>query len=213
MVEPQARNRRKFLAAARRAPRLKTRAGVGLPPAWLLTDPVRTPDPCAVATGLPAGWGVIYRHFGANDRARIAADLARIARRRDLILLIASDPALAIDVGADGVHWPEANRPARAVRAKATDIITVSAHSRRALSDALSFGADAAFLSTAFPSRSTSAKTPLRARKLRSLAMHARLPCYALGGVNSETADAIAPFAGLASIEGILDAFSTKPGA
>ena len=80
----------------------------GLPGVFALTDPVRMPDPIAVANRLFAGCGIIYRHFGADDRLNVARQLAKIARSRNLTLLIGNDPDLAKQVGADGVHWPEA---------------------------------------------------------------------------------------------------------
>jgi thiamine-phosphate pyrophosphorylase len=95
------------------ARRLNTEAGrPSAPSLFFVTDPERTPDPVEVAKRLPRGAAVIYRHFGAEDRARVARRLAAATRSRGLILLIAADPDLARKVGADGVHWPESLLPA-----------------------------------------------------------------------------------------------------
>ncbi|NEX94376.1 thiamine phosphate synthase, partial [Caulobacter sp. 17J65-9] len=78
--------------------------GEAPPPLFFVTDPVRTPDPAAVAARLPAGAGVIYRAFGAADAGATAGALAGIARTRGLTLLIGADAALAEACGAHGVH-------------------------------------------------------------------------------------------------------------
>ena len=78
-----------------------------LPAVLFFTDPVRTPDPEAVAARLPRGTGIVYRHFGASDAEARARRLTTIARDRGLVLLIGADAALARRVGADGVHLPE----------------------------------------------------------------------------------------------------------
>ena len=45
------------------------------------------------------------------------------------------------------------------------------------------------------------------AARFRQLAQTSPLPVYALGGVNADTAGRVAGFAGLAAIEGVLEAF------
>lgn len=197
--EPQSRLRRKALTVSRQAAR---RLGPALPPAVFLTDPARTPDPARLVACLPPGWGVIYRHFGAPDRAVIAARLATICRRRRLILLIAADPELARTVGADGVHWPHrlAGR-ARLWRGRFR-LQTGSAHGRRELARLQTLPVDAALVSAVFASASPSAGAAMGALRLRRMARAARLPVYGLGGVNLDNARRIAGFAGLAAIEG-----------
>ncbi|WP_293469050.1 thiamine phosphate synthase, partial [Phenylobacterium sp.] len=66
-----------------------------------------TPDPEAIAAGLPPGSAIVYRHFGASDAEARALRLRDIARSRGLKLLIGLDIPLAARVGADGVHLPE----------------------------------------------------------------------------------------------------------
>ncbi|MFZ3007547.1 MAG: thiamine phosphate synthase, partial [Phenylobacterium sp.] len=78
-----------------------------LPHLLYFTDPVRTPDPEAVAARLPKGAAIVYRTFGAPDADIVALRLKAIARRRGLKLLIGADESLAARVGADGVHLPE----------------------------------------------------------------------------------------------------------
>jgi thiamine-phosphate pyrophosphorylase len=197
-LEPQSRARRKLIAAARIAARALPE---GLPPALFVTDPARTPDPERIVAGLPKGWGVIYRHFGAADRAEVAASLAKLCRARGLKLLIAADPLLAVKVGADGVHWPfRLRRQMRRWHGRFR-LQTLSAHSAGELRAAARLPVNGALVSAVFPSRSPSAGKAMGALKFRKLAREAHLPVYALGGVTAGTARTVAAVAGFASVD------------
>lgn len=199
-VEPQSRLQRKLIAAARTAAKHLPPA---LPPAFFVTDPSRTPDPFGIAEGLPAGFGVIYRHFGAPNRAETAQRLANICRRRGLVLLIAADPQLACAVGADGVHWPFRLRRAARKWQDRFVLQTMSAHSPRELRLAAGFPVDGVLLSAAFASSSPSAVTPFGAMRFRNLARQTHCPVYALGGITAETAGLTAKVAGFAAVDGM----------
>ncbi|MEQ9505595.1 MAG: thiamine phosphate synthase [Hyphomonas sp.] len=199
-VEPQSRRQRKLIAAARTA---AAHLPPALPPALFLTDPARTPDPAGIANGLPAGFGVIYRHFGVPDRSEAAHLLAQICRRRGLCLLIAGDPHLACAVDADGVHWPFRMRQAARKWQGRFALQTMSAHSPRELRIAEGFPVDGVVLSTAFASASPSAGRPLGAIRFHRLAREAGSPVYALGGITAETAGIAAKVAGFAAVNGM----------
>ena len=179
-----------------------------LPVLWFFTDPDRTPDPAAVAVRLPRGSGVVFRGFGRLGAAETAAQLAMIARRRGLVLLIGADEDLAVSVGADGVHLPERDLVmARRLRARHPRwLITGAVHSPRALAKADAAGLDAVFLSAVFPSNSPSARAPLGPLRFSLLAREAATPVIALGGVNGRTAARLAQTraAGIAAVEGWL---------
>jgi thiamine-phosphate pyrophosphorylase len=168
------------------------------------TDPVRTPDPAAVARTLPRGSGIVFRAFGAKDAEAQARELKGIARARGLKLLIGADATLAGKIRADGVHLPErlADR-ARAVRRPGW-VITCAAHSLPAARRAAAAGADAAVVSVAFPSASPSAGPAMGPLRLALLARRAGLPVYALGGVNETTARRLkdAGLVGIAAVDG-----------
>lgn len=172
-----------------------------LPPLLFFTDPQRVRDPACIAARLPRGSGVVYRSFGAANALLLARKLARICRRRGLILLIGADAELARRCGADGVHVPE--RLVQKSAKPAHGLITAAAHGPRALQRARRSGADAAILSPVFASRSASAKTPLGQRRAAALARSAGLPVYALGGIRFGQFP-IGPFCGLALVEGLL---------
>jgi thiamine-phosphate pyrophosphorylase len=205
-LKRQSSQKRKLLAAARVA---EMHLPAGVPPVFFLTDPDRTPDPARIARQLPPGWGVIYRHFGAANAPSIAADLANICHARDLRLLISSDPELAHNVGADGVHWPFA-RLAQSRRWKDRfALMTASAHAPADLRALIGFPIDAALVSTIFPSASSSAGAPIGALRLRQLVRSAPCPVFALGGVTSDNAIRISAFAGFAAIEALTTSFSS----
>jgi thiamine-phosphate pyrophosphorylase len=183
-----------------------------LPRLLFVTDPVRTPDPEAVAARLPAGSGVIYRPFGAPDAPRCAAALKAIATARGLVLLIGGDEALAMACAADGVHLPEAliDKGAGLRRAHPDWILTAAAHSLDAARRAAA-GCDAVLASTVFASNSASAGPPMGARAFAALVQAAPLPVYALGGVNVRTAPDLAGSGaqGFAMVEGLTETVRT----
>jgi len=203
LSQAQAAARRKLLAAARIAKPAHSRNGRALPRAWFMTDPRRTPHPERIAVHLPAGFGVIFRHFGATDRLEAGARLAQVCRRRRLVFLVSADPDLARAIGADGVHWPE-SRLSGARPRRARWIETASAHSRAAIARAARLGVDAVILSPVFESAGPSAGKPLGPLAFRSLARATPLPVYALGGVNEANAALIgACAAGWAAIDAV----------
>ena len=184
------------------------------PPAFFMTDgPERTPHAIAVASNLPHGWGVIYRHFGAADKHAVAVRLVQIAARRSLVLLIAADPSLARSVGAHGVHWPARLLSSRSPNQRFS-FETTSAHNRRELIRAAHAGVDAAIYSPVFPSNSPSAQNHIGLMRFISIASAAPLPVYGLGGVTSVNASRITSsrartIAGFAAVSGIHNAWKS----
>jgi thiamine-phosphate pyrophosphorylase len=175
-----------------------------LPPLLFFTDPVRTPEPEAIAASLPRGSAVVFRHFGASDAETRARALKAIARERGLTLLIGADACLAARIGADGVHLPErlARRAGALKRVHPRWLVTSAAHS---LAAARSSHADAVVVSAALPSNSPSARPALGPVRLAALARACPRPVYALGGINDETARRLlhAGLVGVAAVEGL----------
>ncbi|MEM9739596.1 MAG: thiamine phosphate synthase [Pseudomonadota bacterium] len=171
-----------------------------LPPVLVFTDPGRSADPAALAKALPAGWALVYRHFGAGNRYEIASDLAKLAHIRHFELIIGADAPLAKQVGAAGVHWPQSM--AREARRWISQfrVSTMSAHAPSDVIGAPVEGIDARVLSTVFSSQSPSAGRPLGPVRFRAMAIRAQIPIYALGGVDSTSAGFISKFSGLAGV-------------
>lgn len=192
------RERRKLVSAVRVATRQMPR---GWPGAFFLTDPGRVADPASIIPTLPPGTGVIFRHFGAEDREELGCALANACQTKGVPFVVANDPELAMAVGADGVHWPEVRAHLARKWQTRFQLQTQSVHSPRGLREAI---CDAVLFSTVFPSHSPSAGTAMGATRFRSLANASGRIVYALGGVNGQTAGAITPHSGLAGIEGFV---------
>lgn len=173
-----------------------------LPPLIVLTDPRRFPDVEAFAESVPSGAVLIHRHFGRTDAAREAYKLRRIADRKRLLLLIAADPALALNCGADGVHWPERLIGQARIHHPAGLFLTASAHSRSAAERAARLGADSVLLSPVFPTQSPGAGRPLGAWRAGAIARSVAAPIYALGGITPTRAARLTGlgFSGIATV-------------
>lgn len=165
----------------------------------MMTDD-RKADWAAAARRLPPGSVVVARSRDAAQRRALAGQLSGLVR-----LLIADDPALASDIGADGIHLPEARmREASHWRAHFPHwIITSSAHSLRALLGAQHL--DAVFLSPVFATTSHTEVQPLAPARAAFIAAHSPVPVYALGGITARNAALLAPaFSGIAAIGSFL---------
>ncbi len=139
--------------------------GDALPSFILMTDDARLADPLPVIETLPPNSAVIVRHYDSPDRAGLAAGLIARARPRGIRVLVSADAQLAVKLGADGLHLPEAmaRRGPGCWQAwrRPGWLVTASAHSEAALHRARLAGADAALLAPVFPTASHPDATPL----------------------------------------------------
>lgn len=166
-------------------------SGLPLPALLVMTDEERLPDPVRIADQLPAGCGIVLRHYGAPNRTQIAQNLKEACHNRGILFFVARDAELAISTGAHGLHVPEGIL-AQHARPMNHGITTIAAHSASALERAAKLGADAAILSPVFPTESHPSAPPLGAPEFARLVALARVPVYALGGVNPSTIPKIA---------------------
>ncbi|MGE5517719.1 MAG: thiamine phosphate synthase [Bacteroidota bacterium] len=186
----------------------RQKRGGRLPRLILVTDEVRLADPLPAMRRLPPGAGVLLRHYGVAGRPALARQLAQVARRRRLVLLVAgADWRLAAAVGAAGVHLPEALArqladPGLRLWQRRGHVLSIACHDRVALARARAQGADAAVLSPVFPTASHPGAPVLGAIRFALWAGGAGLPVVALGGVNRHTAKALRHAAGMAAIGG-----------
>jgi thiamine-phosphate pyrophosphorylase len=189
----------------KRNPVWANRAECRLPCLFLVTDERRLPDPLPAIARLPRGAGVIFRHYGDRERAATGARVARLARARRLVLLVAGDAGLAARLRADGVHLPErlAARARGLHRRRGSRwLVTAAAHSRPALVRAARAGADAALLSPVFATASHPGAPALGILRFAALARRAPLPVIALGGITARARRRLIA-AGAAGIAGI----------
>ena len=181
-----------------------------LPALLFFTDPARTPRPWETAARLPAGAGVVFRHFGAKDALETGLRLRSATRDAGAKLLVGLDADLAERVEADGVHLPErALSAAYALSGRRPGwLLTGTAHSLEAVKSARDL--DALVLSPVFPAGGASARTPpLGVEGFRALAAVAPCPAYALGGINAANADALigSGACGIAGVDAVQTAF------
>ncbi|MEN0079243.1 MAG: thiamine phosphate synthase [Pseudomonadota bacterium] len=184
-----------------RAARRRLRAGaLALPPVLVLTDPGRSAHPLELARCMPAGWGLIYRHFGTPDRAEVAGRLAQRAATGRFTLLIGEDPELAARVGADGVHWRGAGGRYRPGRARAFRLNTMSAHRPGQVRGPQPAWIAARVLSAVYPSQSRSAGPPMGPVRFRLACLDGPIFVYGLGGIDGPGAGRLGPGAGAAGV-------------
>ncbi|MCG8443406.1 MAG: thiamine phosphate synthase [Caulobacterales bacterium] len=188
-------------------PTLRPAGEPAFPALWFFTDPARTPRPIAIVSRLPAGTGVVYRHFGRPGAAVEAEALAEAAAARDLVLLIAADPRLAAHVGAAGVHLPVrmVQDMPRLRRRHGSWLLTAAVHSARAARRAAHLGADALFAAPVFPTNSPSGRRPLGPMRFAAIARATPVPTFALGGVDPRAIRRLAGrgAAGVAAVEAV----------
>jgi thiamine-phosphate pyrophosphorylase len=166
---------------------VKTRRGAALraPVLWLFTDARRLADPLAAVARLPAGLcGVVFRHDRDPCRAELGRALARVCRRRRLMLVVAGDWRLAVALRA-GLHLRGGRRPGHAPRW--CRAVTSSAHGAAELRRARQAGAAVVFLSPVFATASHPDTPPLGPVRWGRLARGAGMQVAALGGIEGAT--------------------------
>jgi thiamine monophosphate synthase len=169
-----------------------------------MTDATRLPDPLAALDALPRGEALIWRSYGERPIAAAMQHVARVARAKGCLLLLAGEPGPARRLGVDGLHLPERflKRPYR----ESYGIVTAAAHSEAAVHEAARAGANAILISPVFPTASHPGAPALGILKFAVLARLARslgMAPYALGGIT--TADDVKRLTGTgaAGIAGI----------
>jgi len=171
-----------------------------------------------VGDALPRGaFGVQLRdNARSRDLVRGLAERLRVVTRvSGALFVVNGDVALAVDVGADGVHLG-GGAPAFAVARDAfpNGWVSVAAHSDADVVRALDDRADAVLVSPIFETPGKGPPRGLHAlERAAALADPHRLAVYALGGVDASRASAClaAGAHGVAVIRALLDA--TDPGA
>ena len=170
-----------------------------LPRRWLMTDE-RLGDRLFAAIGrLPAGAGIVFRHYSLEpaERRGLFDQVRRCAEGRNLTLLLAGLSEEARSWGADGSHG----------RGRGDGLRTAPAHDLAEIRDAEAAGAVLVFLSPVFPSRSHPDGAALGPEGFEALAAQARLPVVALGGMNETRFGLLERAYGWAGI----DAWSSSP--
>jgi thiamine-phosphate pyrophosphorylase len=128
---------------------------------------------------LPRGAGIVFRHFGTPlpERRALFARIARIARRRRLILIRAGRERMA---GEMGLHDPGSVLSA--------GIRIWPAHSRREAIAGIRASADLLFVSPIFPTRTHPGEPSLGPMRAALMVRGLRIKTIALGGMNASHA-------------------------
>jgi len=163
-----------------------------LDPLYLITDrTVPLAGDLLGALGAALRGGVRLVQFREKDlppRARweLGEKVMRLAEGYGASVVVNGDPALALALGAAGVHLGKDTLPVRAVRERVgwRGLLGYSAHSGAEAARAFAEGADFVTLSPVFPTRSKAAQGPaLGLEGFRAQAKGLPGPVYALGGV------------------------------
>jgi thiamine-phosphate pyrophosphorylase len=146
---------------------------------WLMTDERMGEGLWAAIERLPAGSGVVFRHYSLAfaDREALAERVSAAARKRGLTLAIAADADLAKRLGADLVHNP-AGRPGELPFSRAV-------HSVEQAEDAAREGAALVFVSPVYVTRSHPDAEPLGVDRAVEIAQVVGVPAIALGGMSA----------------------------
>jgi thiamine-phosphate pyrophosphorylase len=149
-----------------------------MPRLWLMTDERQGEALWKALDRLPAGAGIVFRHYALppDDRRASFDRVGVIARRRGLVLLLAGTPQLADAWGADGSHGRGPAHGDGLRSAPVHDLAEIRAAERD--------GADLIFLSPVFATRSHPGAPPLGPLRFGWLARQTDLPVIALGGMN-----------------------------
>ena len=175
---------RRLEAWARAVKARQARRSPALPPLWLFTDAQRMPDPLPAIRALPRGLcGIVFRHDGVPGRDRLAKEIARICRDRNLVLTIAGDPRLAARLGA-GIHL-RAGRHTALIGHRC--LVTASAHGPADIRTAARAHARAIFVSPVFPTASHPGARVLGTARFAALCRN-HPGILALGGIDGTTA-------------------------
>ena len=181
-----------------------------LSPFVFMSDPKLIPNLAAIIERLPRKAAIIYRHFGKSDRLEEAKRLRQITFKNQQQLLIGADPDLAIQVGADGVHFKrdESFTHPKIWRTRCPEwIITMAGIKSGQYLQSLSI-LDGLLVSSVFKSQSPSAGPPIGVKAFANYAKTLDCPVFALGGINAKTAPCLIDSGayGLAGIRGLTDA-------
>ena len=157
-----------------------------LPELWLLSDERNDVALEGALAKLPRGSGFIYRHYHLPSGARLARflELARIARTRDHLVILADSAQTAGEWGADGIYGAP-----RMLGRREGLLRLATAHGLREIGDANRAGADAVLLSPVFVTRSHPEAKPLGPLRFRLLSALSQAPVIALGGMTGRGAD------------------------
>lgn len=153
------------------------RASQPLPREWLMTDERQGDGLLDAIARLPAGAGIVFRHYSLpeSERRALFDRVKAEAARKGLLLLLAGPAEKGRAWGAAGSHG---SGPGEGLR-------TAPAHDLAEIRAAEEAGASLIFLSPVFATRSHPGREPLGIERFAALAAQTELPVVALGGMTA----------------------------
>ncbi len=131
------------------------------------------------------------KNMSVVERHQFAEKVVKLARPHAARVLISNDLDLALEVGANGVHYPSAELHRCGVRPD-IEIVAASAHCREDIEHAARLQFDFVVLSPVKATASHPDAKPLGWEKFQSLVTATPIPVYALGGlIEADLADAM----------------------
>lgn len=176
-----------------------------LPRTWLMTDPRFGIQLLPSIQKLPAGSGVIFRHYNDPNRHNLYHAIAKICRRRGLTLIIAGYDSGSKTPNSAGHYF---GRPYKA-RIRPPNkgrnaIILLGVHDAYEIQRAKQCGADAYLLSPVFSTNSHKRQRPLGVLQFRQLSLLCDRAVIALGGMNQMRFQSMKGAHGYAAIDGLI---------
>ena len=155
-----------------------------LPRLWFLSAEERGIDSRDIVPTLPRGTGVIYRDYRNPERRLRTCELARICRRKGLMLLAGTSRPCSTPPPTAGVHVPSWSRhPPRA-----RGLVTLSVHRGSDLRRARASRAHLFIVAPVFRTEAHPEAVPLGPLRLGLLARRLPGPVAALGGITTVSA-------------------------
>jgi thiamine-phosphate pyrophosphorylase len=168
-----------------------------LPRLWLMTDERLGDGLIAAVARLPAGAGIVFRHYRTEPIARRRLFDEIREERPDLLILLGGSSQEARAWGADGSHG----------RGPGEGLRTAPAHDLAEIRQAETARAAAVFVSPVFATRSHPGAPILGVRGFEALAASTPLPAVALGGMSAGRYALLGNAYGWAAV----DAWSSSP--
>ncbi len=190
-----------------------------LPSLYLISDATRLGTQeflLRLARALKAGARLVQlREPGmpASEFRALAVEVAGLCRRQGARLLLNAEPSLVMECGADGVHLNSRRLMMLKERPLSQRFfVGASCHDAQELAQATAVGADFVVLGPVARTASHPGGLPLGWDRVTALCRDARLPVYALGGMQPSDLPAArqAGARGVAMIRGIWDAASLE---
>ena len=159
-----------------------------LPRLWLMTDERLGEGLFGAIARLPAGAGIVFRHYSLDEAERRLL-FGRVRAAHPGLLLLAAPAEVAAMWGADGSHG------------RHQGAVTASAHDLAELRLAEAAGVQLVFLSPVYATRSHPEAETLGPGGFAALVAETALPAVALGGMNAQRAKGLSGAYGWAGID------------